>query len=160
MNTRILPGRGKHQQRKYQQLRTEEGEGGSGSHTNSTQELSRNTTKILEKLLKTNNWTRTREKPQNLVHTEEQAPTQPAHTCTTEDKRWGTDWPSDNQLVGKTHQRKTQQEPKTKDMHRANRNCSPRSVRSGNQGDCTTKFHRYSTIEVYTTNPGVQNRAT
>ena len=67
----------------------------------------------------------------------EPAPTQPAHTCTTKDKRWGTDRPSDNQLVGKTHQRKTQQEPKTKDIHRANRNHSPRSVRSGDQGDCT-----------------------
>ena len=29
--------------------------------------------------------------------------------CTTENKRWGTDWPSDNQLVGRTHERKTQQ---------------------------------------------------
>ena len=91
----------------------------------------------MKKLLRTNNWTRTREKPQNLVHTEEPAPTQPAHTCTTEKKMWGTDWPSDNQLVGKTHQRKTQQEPKTKDIHRAIINHSPRSVRSGDQGDCT-----------------------
>ena len=80
---------------------------------------------------------KTREKPQNLVHREEPAPTQPAHTCTTEDKRWGTDWSSDNQLVGKTHQRKSQQEPKTKDIHRANINRSPRSVTSGDQGDCT-----------------------
>ena len=87
--------------------------------------------------MRTNNWTRAREKPQNLVDTEEPAPTQPAQTCTTEDKRWGTDWPSDNQLVGQTHQRKTQQEPKTKDIHRDNRNHSPRSVRSGDQGDCT-----------------------
>ena len=39
--------------------------------------------------------------------------------------------------MGKTQQRKTQQEPKTKDIHRANRNHSPRSVRSGNQGDYT-----------------------
>ena len=39
--------------------------------------------------------------------------------------------------MGKTHQRKTQQEPKTKDIHRANINHSPRSVRSGDQGDCT-----------------------
>ena len=39
--------------------------------------------------------------------------------------------------MGKTHQRKTQQKPKTKDIHRANRNHSPRSVRSGDQGDCT-----------------------
>ena len=84
-----------------------------------------------------NNWTRAREKPQNLVNTEEPAPTQPAHTCKTEDKRWGTDWPLDNQLVGRTHQRKTQQQPKSKDIHRANINCSLRSVRSGDQGDCT-----------------------
>ena len=34
-------------------------------------------------------------------------------------------------------QRKTQKEPKTKDIHRANINHSPRSVRSGDQGDCT-----------------------
>ena len=39
--------------------------------------------------------------------------------------------------MGKTHQRKTQQEPKTKDKHRANINHSPRSVRSGDKGDCT-----------------------
>ena len=39
--------------------------------------------------------------------------------------------------MGKTNQRKTQQEPKTKDIHRVKRNQSPRSVRSGDQGDCT-----------------------
>ena len=39
--------------------------------------------------------------------------------------------------MGKTHQRKTEKEPKTKDIHRAKRNHSPRSVRSGDQGDCT-----------------------
>ena len=39
--------------------------------------------------------------------------------------------------MGKTHQRKTQQEPKTKDIHRANRNHNARSIRSGDQGDCT-----------------------
>ena len=33
--------------------------------------------------------------------------------------------------MGKTHQRKTQQEPKTKHIHRANKNHSPRSVKSG-----------------------------
>ena len=32
-----------HQQRKYQQIKTEEGEGGSGTHTKSTQDLSENT---------------------------------------------------------------------------------------------------------------------
>ena len=64
------------------------------------------------------------------------------------------DRPTNNQLVGKTHQRKTQQQPKTKDIHRAKINHSPRSVRSGDQGDCTTKSHRYSTTEVHTINPG------
>ena len=39
--------------------------------------------------------------------------------------------------MGKTHERNTQQEPKTKGIHRAKRNHSPRSVRSGDQGDCT-----------------------
>ena len=68
---------------------------------------------------------------------EKPAPTQPAHTCTTENKRWGIDRPSDNELVGRTHQRKTQQQPKKKDIHRANINHSPRSVRWGDQRDCT-----------------------
>ena len=54
--------------------------------------------------------TNTREKSQNLVHTEETVPTQPTHTCTTENKRRWTDLPSDIQLVGRTHQRKTQQQ--------------------------------------------------
>ena len=65
-----------------------------------------------------------------------------------------------NQLVGKTHQRKTEKEPKTEDIHRANINHSPRSVRLGDQGDCTTESHRYSITEFYTKNPGGQNRAT
>ena len=77
-----------------------------------------------------------------------------------EKKRWGTNQPSDNQLVGKTHQRKTPKEPKTKDIHRANTNHSPRSVRLGDQGDSTTESHRCSITEVYTINPGSQNRAT
>ena len=91
---------------------------------------------------------------------EDSAPTQPAHTCTTENKRWGTDLPSDNMLVGRTQQRKAQQQPKTTDKHTANINHNPRSIRSGDQGDCTTESHRYSTTEVYTKNPGGQNRAT
>ena len=37
----------------------------------------------------------------------------------------------------KTHKRKTKQEPKTKDINRTNRNHSPTSVRSGDQGDGT-----------------------
>ena len=61
-----------------------------------------------------------------------------------------------NQLVGKTHQRKTQKEPKTEDIHRGNRNHSPRSVRAGDQGDCNTKSHRYSITEVYTINQEVR----
>ena len=96
---------------------------------------------------------KSKRKDQNLVHMEEPAPTQPAHTCTTENKRWERDSPSDNQLVGNT-----QQQPKTKDIHRANINHSPRSVSSGDQGDCPTESHRYSTTEVYTINPGGQNR--
>ena len=39
--------------------------------------------------------------------------------------------------MGKTHQTKTQQEPKNKDIHRANIHHSPKLVSSGDQGDCT-----------------------
>ena len=49
---------------------------------------------------------------------------------------------------------------KTKDIHRANINHSPRSVSSGEQGDCTTESHRYSTTEIYNINPGGVNRET
>ena len=49
---------------------------------------------------------KSKRKDQNLVHMEEEpAPTQPAHTCTTENKRWERDSPSDNQLVGRTHKK-------------------------------------------------------
>ena len=41
-----------------------------------------------------------------------------------------------------------------KNIHRANINHSPRSISLGDQGDCTTESHRYSTTEVYTINPG------
>ena len=58
--------------------------------------------------------------------------------------------------MGRAHQRKTQQQPNTKDIHRDNINHSPRSVRSGDQGDGSTESHRYSTTEVYTINPGVR----
>ena len=51
--------------------------------------------------------------------------------------------------MGKVLQRKTQQEPKT-DIHRANINHRPKSVRSRDQGDYTTESHRYSTTEVHT----------
>ena len=64
-----------------------------------------------------------------------------------------------NQLEGGTHQRKTQQQSKPKDIHRANINHSPRSVSSGDQGDCTTESHRYSTIEIHTINLRSQNRS-
>ena len=57
--------------------------------------------------------------------------------------------------MGNTHKRKIQQEPKTKDIHRANINHRPRSVRSGDQGDCTTKVHRYSITEVHNKTQGV-----
>ena len=43
----------------------------------------------MNKLLRTNNSKRAREKPQNLVHTEEPAPTQPDHYYTTENKSGG-----------------------------------------------------------------------
>ena len=58
--------------------------------------------------------------------------------------------------MGKTHQRKSQQEPKTKDIHRTNIRHSPISVRLGNQGDYTTESHKYSTTEVYTITQGVR----
>ena len=46
--------------------------------------------------------------------------------------------------MGKTHQRKTQQQPKTKDIHKTNINHSLRAVSLGDQGDCTTESYRYS----------------
>ena len=64
-----------------------------------------------------------------------------------------------NQLVGRTHQRKSQQQSKPKDIHRGNISDSPRSVSLRDQGDCTTESHRSSTTEVHTINPGSQNRS-
>ena len=64
-----------------------------------------------------------------------------------------------NQLVGRAHQTKTQNQPKSKDIHRANINNSPTSVSSAYEGDCTTESHTYSITEVYTINPGTQNRS-
>ena len=90
---------------------------------------------------------------------EEPASTQPAHTCTKEYKRWWMEEPSVNQLEGRTHQRKTQQQSKPKDIQRANINDSPRPAGSGDQGDCTSESHMSSTIEVHTINPGSQNRS-
>ena len=58
--------------------------------------------------------------------------------------------------MGRTHQRETQQQPKTKDIHRASINHSPRSASWGDHGDYTTESHRYSTTEVYTVNAGGQ----
>ena len=57
-------------------------------------------------------------------------------------------------------QRKTQQQPINKDIHKAKINHSLRSVTSGDQGDYTNESHRYSTTEVYDIIPGDQNRAT
>ena len=74
-------------------------------------------------------------------------------------KTWWMKSPSVNQLVGRTHQRKTPKQSKPKDIHRANINDSPRPESSGDQGDCTTESHRYSTTEVHTINPGSQNRS-
>ena len=108
----------------------------------------------MKKLLRTNNRTRAREKPHKLVHTEEPAPTQPAHSCTTETRGGGQIDPQITSWWERPSKKKTQQEPKIKDIHRANINHSPRSVSSGDQGDCTTESHRYSTTEVYTINAG------
>ena len=58
--------------------------------------------------------------------------------------------------MGKTHQKRPKKEPKTKDINTANINHSPKSVRSGDQGDCTTESHRYSTTKVYTISPRVR----
>ena len=44
-----------------------------------------------EEITKNKQLNKNKKKSQKLVHTEEPAPTQPAHICTTEDKRWGTD---------------------------------------------------------------------
>ena len=44
--------------------------------------------------------------------------------------------------MGRTHQRKTQQQPNTKDIHRHNINHSLRSVSSGDQGDSTNESHQ------------------
>ena len=105
---------------------------------------------MVEKLLKTNNWTRVREKPQNHAHMEEPASTDPSHTCTTQYRAWCAEWLSVNQLEGRTNQRKTQQQSKPKDIQRANINDSPRTESSGDHGHYTTESHRSSTIEVHT----------
>ena len=107
-----------HQQKNHQQIRTEEGEGGSGSHTNVTQDVSGNTTKLVKKLLSTNNWTRGREKPQNLLHMEEPAPTQPAHSCTTENKGWGTEWPTGGKDPPKKDPTTTKDQRHTQSQHK------------------------------------------
>ena len=52
---------------------------------------------MVEKLLRTNNLTRARENPQNLVHTEEPASTQPAHIPAQQKTRGGGQ--SDPQLT-------------------------------------------------------------
>ena len=87
--------------------------------------------------------------------TEETASTQPVHTCTTEYKMWWVEWPSAKQVEGRTHQKKTQQQSKPKDIQIANINDSPRAATSGDQGHCTTESHRSPTIEVHTTNSGI-----
>ena len=112
---------------------------------------------MVEKLPTTNHWKRARGKSQNLVHTEESASTQPVYTCTTEYKSWWMEWPSVNQLEGRTHQRKTQQQSKSEEIQRANINNSPRPASSGDQGDFTTESHKSSTTVVHNRNPGRQN---
>ena len=44
-----------------------------------------------EEITKNQQMKRATEKPQDLVHMEEPAPTQPVHTYTTENKTWETD---------------------------------------------------------------------
>ena len=44
-----------------------------------------------EEITKNKQLNESKEKPQNIVHMEESAPTQLVHTCTTENKRWRTD---------------------------------------------------------------------
>ena len=72
-----------------------------------------------------------RERPQNFEYTEESASTQTVHICIREYKMWWTEWPSINQLEGRTHQRKTQQQSKLKDIQKANINDSQKPVSSG-----------------------------
>ena len=65
-------------------------------------------------------------------------------------------YPADGKDPPKKDTKRTKK--KKKDIHRANINHSPKSVRSGDHRDCTTKSHRYSITEVYTKKPGDQNR--
>ena len=67
-------------------------------------------------------------------------------------------YPADGKDPPKKDTKRTKK--KKKDIHRANINHSLRSVSSGDRGDYTTETHRYSITEVYTINPGCQNRAT
>ena len=62
---------------------------------------------------------------------------------------------------GKDPPKKDQQQSKPKDIQRAiiNNSSRPVSSGSGDQEDCTTESHRFSTIEVHTINPGRQNRS-
>ena len=64
-----------------------------------------------------------------------------------------------NQLEGRTHQRKRQQQSKLKDIHRDNIKDSPKRVSSADQGDCTIETHRYSIVEAYTIDPEGHNRS-
>ena len=110
----------------------------------------------MEKLLRTNNWTRARPKVSKpWKHRRTSFNTTCPHLHNRK-QDVGMDWPSHNQLVGRTHQRETQQQPKTKDIPRASINHSPRSASWGDHGDYTTESHRYSTTEVYTVNAGGQ----
>ena len=101
-----------------------------------------------------------REKPQNLVQQKNQFQqnlSTPAQQNTTHGRQ------SDLQLT-------SWRERPTKE--RSNNNPDPKISREptqmtaqdqhvpGDQGNCTTESHRVSTTEVYTINPGGQNRAT
>ena len=101
---------------------------------------------------------KTKKKPQNFGHME--GPAQHNLPTPTQQKTRGAGQ-TDSQLTSWWEgPPKTQKQPKTKDMHRANINHSQRSISLGDQTDCPTESHRYSTTEFYTINPGAQNRAT
>ena len=80
-------------------------------------------------------------------------------SSTTAHKTWWAEWPSVSQVEGRTLQGKTQQQSKPNYTQRANVNGIrdiPRASSTGDQGDCATESHRYSTIEVHTQTQGVK----
>ena len=114
---------------------------------------------MVEKLLKTNNWTRVREKPQNHAHMEEPASTDPSHTCTTQYRAWCAEWLSVNQLEGRTHQKKDPTTFKTQTHIDSQHKQQPKTSMLRRSKRLYTKSHSPSTIEGHTINPGSQNRS-